>query len=154
MTQTFTLLDYLRADKLNPWSMARKRALLRPVVQAATGEMTLEKWLAVAGAFNMLWLAKDEGLLVDEGNYVERTKAELADTARAKQNWLQLSNSVLVQYAHFLQEVPEATFIRLHRKMVQRTQKNVRSGRAHAEGDVHLGRRDFSDVSRRLEERG
>ena len=144
MNQTFTLLDYLRADKLNPWSMARKRALLRPVVQAATGEMTAEKWLAVAGAFNMLWLAKDEGLLVDEGNYVEHTKAELADTARAKQNWLPLSHSVLVQYAYFLQDVPEAPFIRLHRKMVQRTQKNVKAGRAQHPDDTHLGRKHFA----------
>ena len=144
MNQTFTLLDYMRADKINPWSMARKRALLRPVVQAATGAMTLEKWLAVAGAFNMLWLAKDEGLLADVDNYVEATKAELANTEHAKHHWLTLSNSVLVQYAHFLQDVPEATFIRLHRKMVQRTQKNVKSGRAQHPDDTHLGRKHFA----------
>ena len=140
MKQTYSLLDYMQADKQRPWSLDASRRLLRPLVRASLEPMTAEGWIAVTGAFNVMWMAKDEGLLQDQDAYVESMKAQLVEVFTEKGKWAGVSNSVCTQFAHFLQEVPQATFIMLHRKMVQRTQKN---------DNTHVGRRTFAAAEER-----
>lgn len=142
ITQKYSLLDYMRADKVQPWPLPDKCYLLRPLVAATSSPMDIEKWAEVAKAFNVMSLAKEEGLLIDKDNYLRLTEADLVGALSDSQEWPILANSVSTQFAYFLEEVPQATYIRLHRKMVQRSQKNGRQP-----SDTKLGKRDFAAAS-------
>lgn len=122
----YTLLDYMRADKVSPWDLPNQRNLLHPLVQASLDEFTPQKWFTIAGAFNLLCLAKTEGLLADCDDYLKKMEQELASLGNCSRNWQILAVSVVTQMAYFLEVVPAATYIKLHRLLVQRTQKNGR----------------------------
>jgi hypothetical protein len=147
VTQKYELLDYLRADKQQQFSLAEKRKLLRPVVQASLDKLTLTGWFEVTSAYNLLFLAELEGLLVDEDQYLAKVKQGLVDVLAKPEDWATLASSISVQFAHFLEEVPQATYIRLHRKMVQRTQKNDK-------GNTHLRSGAFAAIAGSQPKRG